>query len=128
MESNRIISDEKKLIVSFLVEKANYNHDDWEKGQKVADMKDGMGSLLLIPPGRANMERQFKSQISEIIFKDIDNIDVIVSLNIDQDDYLYELDIWKVDYGKIISFDNLFSLIKDSTFTARLHEEKHSSS
>ena len=73
MESNRIISDEEKLIVSFLVEKANYNYDDWEKGLKVTDMKDGMVSLLLIPPGRANMERHFKSQISEIIFKDIDS-------------------------------------------------------
>ena len=119
MKADRNPSEKEKLIISFLVEKANYNNDNWEKGLKVVEMNDGMGSLLLIPQGRANMKRLFKSQISEIIFKDIDNIDVIVSLNIDQDDYLYELDIWKVNYDKIISFDNLFSFIKDTTFAVK---------
>ena len=43
----------------------------------------------------------------------MDGIDVIVSLNIDQDDFLYELDVWKVNYEKVISFDNLINNIKD---------------
>ena len=114
MKSNRNPTREEKLILSFLATKANYSHNNWEKGLKVAEMNDGgMGSLLLMPVGQVNTKRLFKAQISDVIFKDLDGIDVIVSLNIDQDDFLYELDVWKVNYEKVISFDNLINNIKD---------------
>ena len=32
---------------------------------------------------------------------------------VSQDDFLYELDVWKVNYEKVISFDNLINNIKD---------------
>ena len=73
------------------------------------DIPDGMGSLLLIPQGQSNTKRLFKAQISEALFKDIDDVDVLISLNIDQNDLLYELDIWKMNYGPLISFANLFT-------------------
>ena len=105
MKSNRNPTEEEILIISFLATKANYSHNNWEKGLKVAEMNDGgMGSLLLMPVGQVNTKRLFKAQISDVIFKDLDGIDVIVSLNIDQDDFLYELDVWKVNYDKLISF------------------------
>ena len=114
MKSNRNPTEEEKIILSFLATKANYSHNNWEKGLKVAEMNDGgMGSLLLMPAGQVNTKRLFKAQISDVIFKDLDGIDVIVSLNIDQDDFLYELDVWKVNYEKVISFDNLINNIKD---------------
>ena len=83
MKSNRNPTEEEKIILSFLATKANYSHNNWEKGLKVAEMNDGgMGSLLLMPVGQVNTKRLFKAQISDVIFKDLDGIDVIVSLNV----------------------------------------------
>ena len=120
MKSNRNPTEEEILIISFLATKANYSHNNWEKGLKVVEMNDGgMGSLLLMPAGQVNTKRLFKAQISDVIFKDLDGIDVIVSLNIDQDDFLYELDVWKVNYDKLISFDNLLNFIKERQSSER---------
>jgi hypothetical protein len=79
--------------------------DNWDMDLKVANMDDGMGSLLLIPKGQNNKNRLFKKQISDVIFKDIDNIDVIVSLYTDQDGFLFELDVWKVNFEPVIELD-----------------------
>ena len=114
MASNRNPSEKEKQIISYLVAKAHYEKAYWDIDLKVADMLDGMGSLLLIPKGLLNKKRLFKSQISEVFFKDVDGIDIVVSLNVDQDDFLFELDIWKMNYGNIISFENLFKIIEDS--------------
>ena len=100
---------EELKVIKFLVEKANYKKNDWEKELNVIEMPDGMGSLLLIPEGLKMTNRMFKKQISDILFKDIDGVDVIVSLNIDQEDFLYELDVWKMNYEKVKSYGGLYT-------------------
>ncbi len=90
-----------------MADKANYEWQKCAKELKVADMQDGMGSLLLIPAEQTKINRTFKAQISDSIFTDVDGIDVIVSLNIDQDGFLYELDVWKMNYERVISFAGL---------------------
>lgn len=109
MQSSRVPTLEETKVIELLVAKANYKKMDWKKELKVVDIPDGMGSLLLIPQGQSNTKRLFKAQISEALFKDIDDVDVLISLNIDQNDLLYELDIWKMNYGPLISFANLFT-------------------
>ena len=100
---------EELKVIKFLVEKANYKKNDWEKELNVIEMPDGMGSLLLIPEGQKMTNRMFKKQISDVLFKDIDGVDVIVSLNIDQEDFLYELDVWKMNYEKVKSYGGLYT-------------------
>ena len=113
MNINRNPTRKEELVIRYLVDKSCYKRLNWEKDLKVADMNDGgMGSLLLIPQGQANKKRLFKEQISEIMFKDIDGVDVIVSLNIDQDNYLFELDCWKVNYENVISYEYLYRIIE----------------
>jgi len=106
-------TNEEIQIIGFLVKKANYTQHGWQKNLMVANMNDGMGSLLLIPEEQKNDERLFKAQISEAIFKDSDGIDVLLSLNIDKEGYLFELDVWKVNYEKVISYANMVKLIKN---------------
>jgi hypothetical protein len=36
--------------------------------------------------------------------KDSDNVEVLITLTIDQDGRLFELDIWKVNFDKLIEF------------------------
>ncbi|MBQ9357831.1 MAG: hypothetical protein IJT98_11170 [Prevotella sp.] len=104
IKPDREPSTEEFNLIRLLVEKANYSRPNWDVGLRVAEMQDGMGSLLLIPQGQLNQNRLFKDCISEITIKDYDGIDVLISLNIDQDDYLFELDVWKVNFGAVQAF------------------------
>lgn len=74
----------------------------------VEPMKDGnMGSLLLYPKNTTNNNRQFGKNISECQFKDTDGITVVASLNLDKNNQLFELDIWKTDFSPLKSLENV---------------------
>lgn len=65
----------------------------------VADMNDeNMGSLRFVNAS-SKREPRFGKQASEVMFKDDDGIEVIATLNVDQDGNLYELDVWKTDFS-----------------------------
>ena len=70
---------------------------------KVSDMDDGgMGSLRLFAADSSSTEREFGKCSSACQFADKDGVDVIASLNVDSNGDLYELDIWKTNFGKLI--------------------------
>ena len=66
-----------------------------------------MGSLRLFPEGRATQKSIFGKQVSEYQFADSDGTQVIASLYVDQNGELFELDIWKTDFGKLICIPEL---------------------
>lgn len=69
----------------------------------VSEMGDGgMGSLKLLPEGMYDKNRKFGSQASDCQFKDKDGIEVIASLYLDNLGNLYELDIWKTNFERLI--------------------------
>lgn len=81
---------------------------NWRDELLVRPMDDGgMGSLYILPKGISENNRIFGAQVSEIQFEDEDRILVIVSLNIDSNGHLFELDIWKTDFSKLIRFPKL---------------------
>ena len=104
---SRYPTESEYSVIKYMADKAHYEWHECDNGMRVAEMQDGMGSLLLIPAKQTTKDRTFKAQISDALFKDVDGIDVIVSLNIDQDGFLYELDVWKMNYGRIIDYSNL---------------------
>jgi hypothetical protein len=99
---------EEKLI-ELLIKKSGINFPaDWKDKISVSEMNDGkMGSLKLIPNNFVDKNRFFGKQISEYQFTDSDNVEVIVSLNIDKEGYLFELDIWKTDFSPLITHPKL---------------------
>ena len=105
MEQRRELKSGEIDLIEYLAKKAEYPLNKfWHCYYKASPMNDGgMGSILLIPDGHSCKERMFKVQISECTLKDTDGTDIIISLNIDQDDYLFELDIWKCDFTPVIS-------------------------
>lgn len=77
----------------------------WKDELWVSPMDDGeMGGLYLFPNGQAHNGRVFGEQVSELQFVDQDGVTVIVSLNVDTQVDLFELDIWKTDFNPLISF------------------------
>lgn len=75
---------------------------EWQSALSVVPMSDGkMGSLKLMPIG-ARADRRFGKRVSEYTFRDEDDVVVIVSLNVDEEGELYELDIWKTNFQPLI--------------------------
>lgn len=64
---------------------------------RVSDMNDGgMGSLLF---KTTKPDRTYGRTLSEGWFKDEDGFPVLVAINLDRDDEIFELDSWKVDFS-----------------------------
>ncbi len=77
----------------------------------VTVMSDGdMGSLRF--ETMESQERHLKTVISEAEFTDNDGVLVSITLNLDQNGQLFELDVWKVDFKPLISFP----LVSDINF------------
>lgn len=73
----------------------------------VIPMKDGeMGSISFDLQG--NNARA--SQIAAGTFQDKDGVLVDFELTVDKEGNLFELDFWKVDFSKLITFPNLQDL------------------
>jgi hypothetical protein len=93
------------MLLRFLICEANlFEHAEEILGSlKVADMEDGgMGSLKLHSKSLEAFDVRFGKCVSACHFNDEDGVDIIASLNLDQHGNLYELDIWKTDFGKLI--------------------------
>jgi hypothetical protein len=58
----------------------------------------GMGSLRI---GVAAADRELGRKVAEAHFSDADGAPVIAALNVDVDDQLFEIDIWKVDFSAL---------------------------
>lgn len=62
----------------------------------VTEMPDGgMGSLNF---HSQSAERHFNGAVAEGQFRDADGVLVIVTLNVDTEGNLYELDVWRTDF------------------------------
>ncbi|MBB3060486.1 DUF6984 family protein [Microbulbifer rhizosphaerae] len=102
--------DEQRLIKHLVSEAKDFTlPDDWAEKLAVEDMDDGgMGSLKLVVQGLAEYDREFGRQVSECQFADADDINVIASLYVDQKGNLFELDIWKTNFDKLIKIPACF--------------------
>jgi hypothetical protein len=70
------------------------------EGLRVREMDDGgMGSLRF--QASDDEHRRRSRTFASAQFKDTDGIPVLVALDVDQKDALFELDIWKVDFSPL---------------------------
>jgi hypothetical protein len=96
--------DELKLI-EFLVSRCMELalQANWRERLVVSEMADGgMGGLTLFPDGVPCDKRLLGKQASECQFLDQDCVSVVATLNLDNHGKLFELDIWKVDFSRLI--------------------------
>jgi hypothetical protein len=107
MESIRKIENIEKAALEYLVKQASLQlPNGWSENLYVQKMDDGgMGSFLIFQ-NQSDVEekRKFGRQASEYQFTDDDGIPVLVTLNLDQQDKLFEVDIWKTNYKPVINF------------------------
>jgi hypothetical protein len=107
MESSKEISSTQKAILEYLVSEASLDLPiGWNSNLFVKQMDDGgMGSFFILQSDySANLNRKFGKQASEYQFNDEDGVPVLVTLNLDEDNRLFEVDVWKTDYSPVIKF------------------------
>jgi hypothetical protein len=109
MKSNRKPTRQEVALIELLIKKSSLViPQNWKDDLLVSYMNDGaMGSLYLFPKDIILKERLFGEQVSEFQFTDLDGIEVIVSLNVDSDGNLFELDIWKTNFEKLLKLPDL---------------------
>lgn len=109
MELSRKPTVQEERLLELLVKKSSIAIPrNWKDGLLVRSMNDeGMGGLHLFPQGEVIEERLFGEQISDLQFRDSDGVEVIASLNVDKNGNLFELDIWKTDFGVLLKYPDL---------------------
>lgn len=66
----------------------------------VEDIQDGgMGSIRFLPP--CHSARHFGKAIAQAEYIDEDGVLVSIVINVDEEDVLYEVDFWKVDFSQL---------------------------
>lgn len=109
--NKRTLNKSESLLLEQLIKTATIAvPSNWYDELLVTPMNDdGMGSLTLYPKGVNEGPKRFMGAcISEIMFKDKDGIEIIASLNTDNNGNLYELDIWKTDFSPLIELPTKF--------------------
>jgi len=64
----------------------------------------GMGSIRFFHSDQVVEPRVMARRIAEKQFVDEDGVPILVSVNVDQDGRLFELDIWKADFSRVLRF------------------------
>lgn len=109
MDLNRKPTElEEKLLKRLIIKSSRVFPQDCLKGLFVRPMEDGgMGSLYLFPENKEAKDRLLGEQVSDFQFTDLDGVEVIASLNVDTNGNLFELDIWKADFSRLINLPDL---------------------
>lgn len=108
MGAIRLLRDDERLLVeSLLSQKPNGQYLVSSLANIfVEEMDDGgMGSLRFCSPN--GVKNSFGSQLIERNFLDADGVPISVAINLDKGGALYELDIWKVDFTRVVRFPSV---------------------
>ncbi len=107
MKRRKINTHEVK-IVQKIAGDAGFNIPDDLSEFDVLELNDeGMGSIAFIREEKPYDDRRFGGEIGGLDYKDSDGIDIHMHLYIDEEGYLYELDVWKVNFEPRISYPEL---------------------
>lgn len=107
MRPIRKINNNERAIVEYLVKQGSMLFPDgWNQNLFVQPMDDGgMGSFLIFQNmSDIGVKRKFGKQVSEFEYIDDDGVTVLVALNVDEQNKLFEVDIWKTNYKPVIKF------------------------
>lgn len=72
-------------------------------GSRVVDLRDGgMGSIRFLGP----RPKTFGMELLEAQYRDDDGVLVSITVNVDKQGQLFELDFWKVDFSPVRRYPN----------------------
>ena len=101
----RSLTDREKVLLRRLFQQLE-NVGEWIDrldSLEVREMPDGgMGSLYFVSTAKNPHECRLGQRVAELQFNDADGVTILASLNVDTEGELYELDIWRTDFRRVI--------------------------
>jgi len=96
--SVRDLREEESLVLKALLELAPMSSQSFSlEGLRAVDLPDGgMGSIRLVYGG--DVPRRMGRELVIANYFDEDKVPVLISINLDEADCLFEIDFWRVDY------------------------------
>lgn len=94
----REIREEEVVLLKHMLTLANLSHTDFPHTERVYEYEGGkMGSINFDNDNTEN----YLGDLMVVEFKDEDEIRVVVTLTIDKDKKLLDLDFWKEDFSAL---------------------------
>ena len=102
----RKINNAERVVLEYLVKQSSMKlPKDWSENLLIHKMDDGgMGSFKIFQ-NQFELEviRKFGKQAAEYQFIDDDGVPVFVTLYLDDQNRLFEVDVWKINYIPVIN-------------------------
>ena len=101
IENRREIRECEQQLIIFLLENLGLNPKNYPLPNTVEEYEGGiMGSI-----GLGNPEiSPYKKDLVQVKYVDSDEIEVIITLTQDTNNQLLDLDFWKVDFSKLLTY------------------------
>ncbi len=108
MNPRRQIREEERVLILALLQKLNLNPVEYPIATEVDDYEGGiMGSIGL---GDASVA-DFGGDLIQAVYTDSDGIEIVISLTKDVNNQLLDLDFWKQDFSKLITYPKPENLV-----------------
>ena len=101
MNKNRKIRQEETDLVTYLLQKCNLTSIDYPIAEEVFEYEGGiMGSINFA----GSDPDAYDDDMIQAEYKDVDGVDVLITLTKDKNNRLLDLDFWKMDFSKLIRY------------------------
>jgi hypothetical protein len=101
MNIKRPIRSEEKIVIEFLLVKLNLSLSEYPIANTVEEYEGShMGSINLNNPN-ADL---FDKDLIQAEYTDADKIPVVLSLTVDKNNQLLDLDFWKSDFSRLVKY------------------------
>jgi hypothetical protein len=98
-EKRKIRPQEKELIL-FLLKRVNLNPEEYPIREEVIEYEGGvMGSISM-----GDNADDYAGDIVQVEYIDSDNTPVVITLTKDNKNQLLDLDFWKTDFSRLITY------------------------
>ena len=101
MKDRRKIRENERELIIFLLKKLDLKLENYPINEDVEEYEGGkMGSISMGNPDIS----PYKGDLIQAKYVDSDGVEVVITLTQDSNNQLLDLDFWKVDFSKLITY------------------------
>lgn len=109
MNQTRKLKENERVLIEFMLGKIGFSTQDYPISEDVFEYEGGkMGSISL---GINNNPDDYDGDLIQVEYTDSDGIIVIITLTKNNKNQLLDLDFWKEDFSKLITYPTLDKVV-----------------
>ncbi|ANQ51626.1 hypothetical protein KMW28_23795 [Flammeovirga yaeyamensis] len=101
MAERRQVRQEEITLAKHLISLGGLNPEEYQLAEMVDDYENAvMGSINFTPPEKA----EYGGDIVRVVYKDSDDIPVVITLTKNVNNEILDMDFWKKDFSKLQTY------------------------